>query len=126
MYTKNLNHANIFMKFFRFSDFQVLFGLFRTTQDTIFGIFIVETLPTLGVLRSKIEVDIEIEHQHLTIVLHNGCIGSRGNGRQVFGDGSGNVRREWINHHNTETEMLRIIIDTYIVRQFAEDQRFAP
>ena len=32
------------MKFFRFSDFQVLFGLFCTTQDTIFFILVVDTL----------------------------------------------------------------------------------
>ena len=77
-------------------------------------------------LGTEVQIDVEIEHQHLTIVLHNGGIGSRGKGRQVLCDGSGAVRRERINHHNTKAKMLRVIIDTYIVRQFAEGQRFAP
>ena len=72
MYTKNLNPANIFMKFFRFSDFQVLFGLFRTTQDTIFFIFVVYSLTGIATLGTEIEIDVEIEHQYLAIVLHNG------------------------------------------------------
>ena len=66
------------MKFFRFSDFQVLFGLFCTTQDTIFFIFVVYLLTGIAVLGTEIEIDVEIEHQYLAIVLHNGCVGSRG------------------------------------------------
>ena len=81
-------------------------SLLRTAQDTTFGIFIVETLPALAVFGTEVQIDIEIEHQHLAIVLHNGGIGSRGKGRQVFGDGSGAMRRERINHHNTKTKML--------------------
>ena len=66
------------MNFFRFSDFQVLFGLFRTTQDTIFFVLIVDTFPIFAALGTEIEIDVEIEHQYLAIVLHNGCVGSRG------------------------------------------------
>ena len=65
MYTKNLNPANIFMKFFRFSDFQVLFGLFRTTQDTIFFVLVVDTFAGIATLGAEIEVAMEIKNEHL-------------------------------------------------------------
>ena len=59
-------------------------------------------------LGTEVQIDVEIEHQHLTIVLHNGCIGSRGKGRQVLCNGSGAVWRERINHHNTNSQVSRI------------------
>ena len=47
-------------------------GLFRATQNTAFGIFIVETAESLRRRRfSEVKIDIEIEHQHLAVVLHN-------------------------------------------------------
>lgn len=58
-YTKNLNPASIFMKFFRFSDFKVLFGLFRTTQDTLFFVLVVDTFPLFAALHTEIEVAIK-------------------------------------------------------------------
>ena len=58
------------MKFFRFSDFQVLFGLFRTTQDTIFFVFVVDSLAGIATLRTEIEVAMKVENEHLTEIPH--------------------------------------------------------
>lgn len=57
------------MNFFRFSDFQVLFGLFRTTQDTIFFIFIVDSLAGIAALGTEIEVAMEIKNEHLAGII---------------------------------------------------------
>ena len=83
MYTKNLNPANIFMKFFRFSDFQVLFGLFRTTQDTIFFIFVVDAFPIFAALGTEIEVAMKVENEHLAEIPHLGvlCVRSKSGGK---------------------------------------------
>ena len=53
--------------------------LFRTTQDTILFVFVVDTF-ILGcrASRPEVRIDVEIEHQHLAIVLYNGGIVSRG------------------------------------------------
>ena len=37
-------------------------------------------------LRSEVQIDVEIEHQQQMIVLHDGCIGSRSKGREVSYD----------------------------------------
>ena len=81
-------------------------SLFTATQNTAFGIFVVETLPTLVMLGSKVKIEVEIEHQHLAIVMHDGGVGCRSKRGQVFGDGGRTMRRERINHHNAEAEML--------------------
>ena len=48
--------------------------LFSTTQNTAIFIFVVDTFPALVVLGTEVQIDIEIEHQHLAVVLHNGCV----------------------------------------------------
>ena len=73
------------MKFFRFSDFQVLFGLFRTTQDTVFFILVVDTFAVFAALRAEIEVAMEIENEHLTEIPHLGVLCVRGKSGEVFG-----------------------------------------
>ena len=62
--------------------------LFRTTQNTTFGIFVVDALiSACRGSRPEVKIDVEIEHQHLTVVLHNSCVISWGKGREVFCDG---------------------------------------
>ena len=72
------------MKFFRFSDFQVLFGLFCTTQDTIFFIFVVDSLAGIAALRTEIEVAMEVENEHLAEVAHLRVLCVRSKGREIL------------------------------------------
>ena len=69
------------MNFFRFSDFQVLFGLFRTTQDTILFILVVDTFAVFAALCAEIEVAMEIENEHLAEIPHLSVLCFRGKGR---------------------------------------------
>ena len=73
------------MKFFRFSDYQVLFGLFRTPQDTIFFIFVVDSFAGIAALDTEIEVAMEVENEHLAEVAHLRVLRVRRKGREVFG-----------------------------------------
>ena len=55
--------------------------LFSATQNTAFSIFIVDAAESLRRRKfAEVQINIEIEHQYLVIVLHNGYIGSRGKG----------------------------------------------
>ena len=106
MYTKNLNPANIFMKFFRFSDFQVLFGLFCTTQDTIFFVLVIDTFPIFATLGTEIKVAMEIKNEHLAEIPHLGVLGVRCKGGEVFGLDAVALDGEGIHQHRTETPFV--------------------
>ena len=43
--------------------------LFCTTQDTIFFIFIVDSLTGIAALRTEIEVAMEVENEHLAEII---------------------------------------------------------
>ena len=72
------------MKFFRFSDFQVLFGLFCTTQDTIFFIFVVDSLAGIAALGTEIEVAMKVENEHLAEIPHLCVLCVRSKSREVL------------------------------------------
>ena len=126
MYTKNLNPANIFMKFFRFSDFQVLFGLFRTTQNTTFGIFVVDAFAGVAALGAEIEVAMEIKNEHLAEIPHLGVLCVRCEGGEVFCLDAVALDGEGIHQHGTEAPFVGIVTKTDMVVELAVLQRFAP
>ena len=64
--------------------------LFCTTQDTIFFIFIVDSLTGIAALRTEIEVAMEVENEHLAKIPHLGVLRVRSKGGEVF-DPSGRV-----------------------------------
>ena len=51
--------------------------LFCTTQDTIFFIFIVDSLTGIAALRTEIEVAMEVENEHLAEIPHLRVLGVR-------------------------------------------------
>ena len=55
-------------------------GLFCTTQDTIFFIFVIYTFPIFAALRAEIEVAMEIENEHLAEIPHLCMLRVRGEG----------------------------------------------
>ena len=59
--------------------------LFRTTQDTIFFILIVDSLAGIAALRTEIEVAMEVENEHLAEVAHLRVLRVRRKGREIFG-----------------------------------------
>ena len=114
------------MKFFRFSDFQVLFGLFCTTQDTIFFIFVVDALAEIAALRSEIEVAMEVENEHLAEVAHLRVLRVRRKGREIFGLDTIALNREGVHQHRAETPFVGIVTKTDMMVELAVLQRFAP
>ena len=126
MYTKNLNPANIFMKFFRFSDFQVLFGLFRTTQDTIFFVLVVYTFAGVATLGTEIEVAMKVENEHLTEIPHLGVLRVRSKSGEVFCFDAVALDGEGIHQHRTEAPFVGIVTKTDMMVELAVLQRLAP
>ena len=114
------------MNFFRFSDFQVLFGLFCTTQDTIFFIFVVDSFAGVAALRTEIEVAMEVENEHLAEVAHLCMLRVRSKGGEVFGLDAVALDGEGVHQHRTEAPFVGIVTDTDLVVELAVLQRFAP
>ena len=54
--------------------------LFRTAQDTGFGIFIVDTFAMFAALCAEIEVAMKVENEHLAEIPHLGLLCVRGEG----------------------------------------------
>ena len=59
--------------------------LFRTTQDTIFFIFVVDSFAGIAALGTEIEVAMEVENEHLAEVAHLRVLRVRRKGREIFG-----------------------------------------
>ena len=107
------------MKFFRFSDFQVLFGLFCTTQDTIFFVLVVDSLAGIAALGTEIEVAMEVENEHLAEILHLRVLRVRRKGREVFGLDTIALNREGIHQHRTEAPFVGIVTKTDMMVELA-------
>ena len=114
------------MKFFRFSDFQVLLGLFCTTQDTIFFIFVIDSLAGIAALCTEIEVAMEVENERLAEVAHLRVLRVRRKGREIFGLDAVALDREGIHQHRTESPFVGIVTKTDMVVELAVLQRLAP
>ena len=76
--------------------------LFCTTQDTIFFIFVIDSLAGIAALRTEIEVAMEVENEHLTKIPHLGVLRVRRKGREVFGLDAVALDGEGIHQHGTE------------------------
>jgi len=70
--------------------------LFCTTQDTIFFIFVVDSLAGIAALRTEIEVAMEVENEHLAEVAHLRVLCVRSKGRRLL-----LLRGEWQLCRNT-------------------------
>ena len=114
------------MNFFRFSDFQVLFGLFCTTQDTIFFVLVVDSLAGIAALGTEIKVAMKVENEHLAEIPHLGVLCVRGKSGEVFGLDAVALDREGIHQHRTEAPFVGIVTDTDMVVELAVLQRLAP
>ena len=55
-------------------------ALFRSTQNTIFLILVVDTFAVFAVLGTEIEVAMEVENEHLAEIPHLGLLRVRGEG----------------------------------------------
>ena len=71
------------MKFFRFSDFQVLFGLFCTAQDTIFFVLVVDTFAVVTAINDAVAM---FGHQQMndTLVQIAVCLAESVLDRHIF------------------------------------------
>ena len=76
--------------------------LFRTTQDTIFFIFVVNALAGIAALRTEIEVAMESENEHLAEVAHLRMLRVRRKGREVFRLDAIALDGEGVHQHRTE------------------------
>lgn len=114
------------MKFFRFSDFQVLFGLFCTTQDTIFFVLVVDTFAGVAALGAEIEVAMEIENEHLAEIPHLGVLCVRSKSGEVFCLDAVALDREGIHQHRTEAPFVSIVAKSDMMVELAVLQRLAP
>ena len=54
--------------------------IFRTTQDTIFFVLIVDTFSIFAALCADIKVAMKVENEHLTEIPHLGLLRVRGEG----------------------------------------------
>ena len=54
--------------------------IFRTTQDTIFFVLIVDTFPIFAALCAEIEVAMKVENEHLAEISHFCVLCVRGEG----------------------------------------------
>ena len=70
--------------------------LFRTTQDTIFFVLVVDTFAIFAALGTEIEVAMEVENEHLAEVAHLGVLRVRSKGRSLL-----LLRGEWQLCRNT-------------------------
>ena len=70
--------------------------LFRTTQDTIFFILVVDSLAGIAALCTEIEVAMEIKNEHLAEVAHLRVLRVRRKGRRLL-----LLRGEWQLCRNT-------------------------
>ena len=100
--------------------------LFRTTQDTIFFIFIVDSLAGVAALRTEIEVAMEVENEHLAEVAHLRVLGVRRKGGEVFGLDAVALDREGIHQHCTEAPFVGIVTKTDMMVELAVLQRLVP
>lgn len=114
------------MKFFRFSDFQVLFGLFRTTQDTIFFVLVVDTFAGVATLGTEIEVAMKVENEHLAEIPHLRVLRVRSKSGEAFGLDAVALDGEGIHQHGAETPFVGIVTKTDMVVELAVLQRLAP
>ena len=57
------------VQYFFLSGKAITIFLFRTTQDTIFFVLIVDTFPIFVMLRTVIEVAMKVENEHLTEII---------------------------------------------------------
>ena len=80
----------IFLNYTRFFIILSSNCLFRTTQDTIFFIFIVDSFAGIAALRTEIEVAMEVENEHLAEVAHLRVLRVRRKGRRLL-----LLRGEW-------------------------------
>ena len=64
--------------------------LFCTTQDTIFFIFVIDSLAGITTLRTEIEVAMEVENEHLAEIAHLCVLCVRRKGRRLL-----LLRGEW-------------------------------
>ena len=58
--------------------------LFRTTQDTIFFVLVVDAFPIFAALGTEIEVAMEVENEHLAEIPHLGVLRVRRKGREIL------------------------------------------
>ena len=101
--------------------------LFRTTQDTIFFILVVDALIfACRGSRPEIEVAMEIENEHLAEIPHFGVLCVRSKGGEVFGLDAVALDREGIHQHRTETPFVGIVTKTNMMVELAVLQCFAP
>ena len=70
--------------------------LFRTTQDTIFFVLVIDSLAGVAALGAEIEVAMEVENEHLAEVAHLRVLGVRRKGRRLL-----LLRGEWQLCRNT-------------------------
>ena len=78
------------------------FYLFRTTQDTIFFVFVVDSLAGIAALGSEIEVAMKVENEHLAEIPHLGVLRVRSKSGEVFGLDAIALDRERVHQHRTE------------------------
>ena len=95
-YRKWLQSYYIFLNYTSFFTILSANGLFCTTQDTIFFIFIVDSLTGVAALRTEIEVAMKVENEHLTEIPHLGVLCVRSKGRRLL-----LLRGEWQLCRNT-------------------------
>ena len=100
--------------------------LFCSTQDTIFFIFVVDSLARIAALGTEIEVAMKVENEHLAEVAHLRVLRVRRKGREVFGLDAVALDGEGIHQHGTEAPFVGIVTDTDMVVELAVLQRFAP
>ena len=100
--------------------------LFRTTQDTIFFIFVVDSLAGVATLGTEIEVAMKVENEHLAEVAHLRVLGVRSKGGEVFGLDAVALDREGIHQHRTEAPFVGIVTKTDMMVELAVLQRLAP
>ena len=100
--------------------------LFCTTQDTIFFIFVVDSLAGIAALRTEIEVAMEVENEHLAEIPHLGVLRVRSESREIFGFDTIALDGEGIHQHGTEAPLVGIITKTDMMVELAVLQRLAP
>ena len=86
--------------------------LFRTTQDAILLVFVINAFPLFAALRTEIKVAMEIEYQHLVIVFHLCVLRVRSQSGEVFGLDAVAFDGERIHQHYENPPFILIISDT--------------
>ncbi len=111
--------------FFLSSKAKTIF-LFRTTQDTIFFVLVVDAFAVFAALRAEIEVAMKVENEHLTEIPHLSMLCVWSKGRKVFGLDAVALDGERIHQHGTEAPFVGIVTKTDMMVEFAVLQRLAP